>query len=157
MDHQTSAMSASSQPARDLRQHMASMARNINRIAELQTQLLAADLERARSTMLAGVSCWTAALALCVALLPVAVGGFGLWLSDVSRLTPAGGLLSAAAATAVIAGTLGIVGWNQFRKQRQLWRTSLAELRRNLAAVREALLNAAATDASEPNSHSPPD
>jgi hypothetical protein len=142
-------MSGSSQPARDLRQHVASMARNINRIAELQAQLLAADLERARATMIAGLGCWTAALALCVALLPVAVGGFGLWLSDHSRLTPAGGLLAAAAATALIASALAIVGWNQFRKQRLLWKASLAELRQNLAAVRAALLNAATADSPE--------
>jgi hypothetical protein len=149
MDHQTPPVSGSSRPARDLREHMASMARNINRIAELQTQLLAADLGRARATMVAGVSCWSAALALTVAFLPVAIGGLGLWLSDVTRLTPAGGLLTAAGAFAVVAAVLGVIGWNQFRKQRDLWRTSLGELGRNLAAVREALLNAASSDTSD--------
>ncbi len=150
MDHQTT-LGGSPQPARDLRQHVAGMARDINRIADLQVQLLAADLGRARSRMLAGVVCWAAALGVVLALLPVAVGGFGLWLSDVTRLTPAGGLLCAAALASIVAAALILAGWWQFCKQRALWRTSLAELGKNLSAVRAALLDAAAgpVDSSE--------
>jgi hypothetical protein len=153
MDHQTT-MSELAQPARDLRQHVAGMARDINRIAELQLQLLAADLDRARATMLRGAICWAAGLCVFAALLPVAVGGFGLWLSDVTRLTPAGGLLSASAAGAVIAVLLVLAGWVQFRKQRALWRTSIGELQKNFHAVREAMLNAVAPDSGP---HSPCD
>ncbi len=155
MDHQTT-MNESAQPVRDLRQHVAGMARDINRIAELQLQLLAADLDRARSTMLRGAVCWAAALCVFAALLPVAVGGFGLWLSDVTRLTPAGGLLTAAAAGAVIALLLVLAGWAQFRKQRALWRTSVGELRKNFLAVRESLLNAVAPDNDPPSPYDVP-
>ncbi|MEX2112873.1 MAG: phage holin family protein [Pirellulales bacterium] len=154
MDHQTT-LGESPRPARDLRQHVAGMARDINRIGELQVQLLAADLGRARAKMLAGLGCWAGAVGFVLALLPVAVGGFGLWLSDVTRLSPAGGLLCAAAAAVVIAAMLLLIGWWQFRKQRELWGTSLAELRKNMAAVREALLDAAAgpTETSTPRAN----
>ena len=123
----------------DLKMHLRGMARDVGQMAELQAKLFFADLEQAHAGLVLAACCWLAALVLSLALLPVLVAGVGIFLSDVTRLTVAGGLLVAAAGAAAIVVGLAVGGWVQLRRQRVAWEESKAELRNNLHALRRRL------------------
>jgi hypothetical protein len=131
-------VNGSDRPVHDLKEHLGGMARDVGRIAELQARLVAADLRQARGALLCTLGCWLTALALVIAILPVAIAGIGLWLADVTRLSVAGGLASAAGAVAVVAVGLAVVGWVQLRKQFALLQESKQELYENVEALRQA-------------------
>ncbi|MEX0677415.1 MAG: phage holin family protein [Pirellulales bacterium] len=142
MDHQTT-LNGSDRPARDLTEHLGGMARDVGRIAELQARLVAADLRQSRLALLCTAGCWVTAGLLWVAMLPIALTALGLWLADVTQLSLAGGLVCVAGGVAVLAVTMVVAGWVQFRKQFATWERSRKELRDNIQALQQAFSNRA--------------
>jgi hypothetical protein len=148
MDHQTS-LNGSTGSARDLKAHLGDMVRDVARIAELQVQLLSAQLHQSRERIVRGAICWAAALVLFAALLPPAIAGCGLWLADATELTPAGGILCAVGSVAIVVAVLARVGWTHFQGQLAMWEDSQRELRENLAALRDVFSRHATHESTE--------
>jgi hypothetical protein len=123
----------------DLRAHLAGMARNVTRIVELQARLMMADLRGARRAMITAAVCGSAALAVSSAALPVAIAGLGLLAAEMTPLSVAGGLLTAALVALIVAASLGAYGLRQLSRQRAAWESSKRELQTNLVALRHAL------------------
>ena len=76
------------------------------------------------------------------AAMPVVIGGLGWWLAEVTELSVAGGLLSAAGIAVLLALAIGAFGYWQFRRQSIVWEQAKCELVESARAVRSAFSNA---------------
>src|SRR5262245_22522142 len=128
---------------------VAGVARDVTTMAELQMRLFAMDFRAMRAALVRGAAAWTAGLVLLLGLLPVAIAGCGLLLSDFTRLSAAGGLLVAALAAAVLVAGLAEVGRRQFRAQQRAFDNSRRELAENLSAIKHMLSDYAGRSADE--------
>jgi hypothetical protein len=142
MDYQTT-LNGSASPARDLKEHVAGMTRDVGHIAELQSRLLLAEWKQARGKLLCAFGCWAIASSICAAAMPIAIGSLGWWLAETTELSVAGGLLCAAAIAVLLASAIGAFGYWQFRRQSSIWNQAKCEVAESLQAVRAAFSSAA--------------
>jgi hypothetical protein len=141
MDQQTT-LNDSASPARDLKEHVAGMTRDVGHIAELQSRLLLAEWKQARGKLICAVGCWAIAIVIVAAAMPVVIGGLGWWLAEVTELSVAGGLLSAAGIAVLLALVIAAFGYWQYRRQSVVWEQAKCELAESARAVRSAFSNA---------------
>ncbi len=115
------------------------MAYDLVSLAELQWQLLMADLRGVWSGAVVAVGATIVALLLAVAALPVMLAALGLLLADATGLSPAAGMLWVVlAALIVTCGLLG-AGWWHLREQVAGLQRSRRELRQNLNTLKQIL------------------
>ncbi len=137
MDQQTTLNDRAS-PARDLKEHVAGVTRDVGHIAELQSRLLLAEWQQARGKLMCAVGCWAIAAVIAAAATPVVIGGAGWWLAEATELSVAGGLLSAAGIAVLLALAIAAFGYWQFRRQSAVWQQAKCELLESARAVRAA-------------------
>jgi hypothetical protein len=126
-------------PSRTLASNAAAMAYDLVSLAELQWQLLVADMRGVWSGALVAVGATIVALVIAVAAMPVALAALGLLLADATGLSPAAGmLLVVLAALVVTSGLLG-AGWWHLREQLAGLERSRRELRNNLNTLKRIL------------------
>jgi hypothetical protein len=141
MDHQAIVID---HPPRDssalaLTQSLASVAKDLVMIAELQMRLLAVDLRAMRQEALPGLVTWVIACGLFVAVLPTALIGTGFWLADVAQVSTAVGLLSVAFGAVLLVIGFCLAAWRHLKRQQNGFQRSRKELRASLAAMRQVL------------------
>lgn len=150
MDHQTAVNGAARDvPARALARGAAGIAHDLVGIAELQAELLGADVREVARAAARGIGFWLVAAALFAAMLPVAIAGLGLWLANEFEWSPAVGLLVAALGATVLAAAAGIAGRAQFRSQAATLERSQRELRENIKLLKRVLMDYANREQAE--------
>jgi hypothetical protein len=122
-----------------LPRHLAAVAQDVARIAELQTLLFADDLRRLRNRVVGGLAMWLVALCLFIAMLAVALSGLGLYLAHIANTRPEMGLFWVAFASAIVTIGLGESGWLLLRIKRAALDRSCHELHETVKTVARSL------------------
>jgi hypothetical protein len=128
-----------SSPAQALAHDVAGIAHDVAAIADLQMRLFTLDLRSMRAGLARGASAWMAAYVVLLTALPVGLAGCGLWVAEVTNLTPAGGLVVAAVVALALVAGLAAFGRQQFKAQQTAFENSRKELAENLAAVKQVI------------------
>jgi len=141
MDHQTEMNdTAGHDTERDaLARHLAAVAQDLARIAELQARLFAVNLRMLRNRVVGGLAIWFVALCLLAATLPVALSGLGLYLAHIASTRAEVGLLLVAFAAAFVTLGLGVWGWLLLRNKWTPLNRSCSELQETVRALARTL------------------
>ena len=130
--------SAASLP-RSVAKNARELGHDVVSLAELQLQLLANDCrESARSVVLPG-SLILMGATLAAGCVPVALAGTAELLIHGAGLSPAAAFFSVAAAGAIVAGGIALVGWRALRGALRPFRQSRDELNRNVTWIKNML------------------
>jgi len=108
-------------------------------LAELQAQLLAADVQECRQRLLIPALLLFCGVAVTLACFPVALTALALFLVQQFNMTLPTGFLMAFIVGAVVGALLSVVGWRQVGKRLAVLRRSQHELIRNLRWIRKVL------------------
>jgi uncharacterized membrane protein YqjE len=142
MDHQTRKGEQNSSPQsapRGLAGEVGEFAHDVFTLAELQAQLLAADVKQCSRRVLAPGLALLCGVALGLACVPVALAGLALLVTQVFGTSYAAGFLIAALVGAVLSALLCIIGWFQVRERVTVLGRSQQELFRNLRWIKKVL------------------
>jgi hypothetical protein len=124
-----------------LARNAAGVTHDLVTIAELQMQLLLAELGRLARGTLWGLAFLLLATALLIALLPTLLAGLGLWLASVTLQTPAAGLLWVALTAGLLMAVSIALGCWKLRAQLEGLQRSRKEFEANLALLKRILSN----------------
>ncbi len=108
-------------------------------LAELQAQLLAADVQECRKRVLVPALLLLCGLAVSLACFPVGLTALALCLVQSYNLSYAAGFLTASIVGAVFGALLSVFGCLQVRKSLAVLRRSQHELIRNLRWIRKVI------------------
>lgn len=142
MVHQTkvSAQNGSPESAPSvLARGVGDFAHDVLTLAELQMQLLVADVRECRRTGLAASLILLCGLALGLACFPLALAALAFSIIQVLETTYAVGLLIAVAVGAVLSALLCAIGWFQIRKRLAVLRRSQQEFVCNVGWIKKVL------------------
>ena len=130
----------------ELAQHLASVAQDLARIAELQVRLFAVDLRSLRNRLAAALGIWLAALFLLAAALPVALSSFAHYLARYAGISIEAGLLWVSMASVLLVLVLCVSGWRLLRKKQ----TPLDRARNELSETLKTLAGSFSNHADAP-------
>jgi hypothetical protein len=108
-------------------------------LAELQAQLLAADVRECRQHALAPAILLVSGLVVGLACFPVGLAALALYMVESYKMSYATGFLTASIAGAVLGALLSVFGCLQVRKSLAVLRRSQHELIRNLRWIRKVV------------------
>ena len=108
-------------------------------LAELQAQLLAADVQECRQRALLPALLLLCGLAVSLACFPVGLTALAFWLVQTYSTSYATGFLTAFIVGAVLGAVLSVLGCLQVKKKLAVLRRSQQELIRNLCWIRKVL------------------
>jgi cytochrome bd-type quinol oxidase subunit 1 len=108
-------------------------------LAELQVQLLVADVQECGRRVLVPGLVLLVGVALGLSCFPFVLAALALWLIQVLELSYATGVLLAAVAGAVVSALLCAIGWFQIRQHAVVLGRSQQELVRNLSWIKKVL------------------
>ena len=142
MDHQTKVSERNGSPpttSNALAQDDGQFAQNVFTLAELQGQLLAADVQECgRRAFVPGLVLIVGA-ALGLACLPIALAAVALLLVEFLQTSYAVSFLITAAVGAVVSAVLSAIGWFLVRQRVAVFGRSQQELLRNLRWIKKVL------------------
>jgi uncharacterized membrane protein YqjE len=142
MDHQAKISERNGAPpttSNALAHDVGEFAHNVLTLAELQGQLLVADVQECgRRVFVPGLVLITG-LALGLTCLPIALAAMALLIAQVFQTSYAAGFLITAAVGAAVSALLSAIGWVQVRKRVAVLGRSQQELVRNLQWIKKVL------------------
>ncbi len=142
MEHQTKRGEQNGSPQtapRGLAGDVGEFAHDVFTLAELQVQLLAADVKLCSRRVLVPGLAWLCGVALGLACLPVGLAGLALLVIQVFGTSHAAGLLMVVGAGATLSALLCVVGLIQVRRRVAVLGRSQQELVRNLRWMKKVL------------------
>ncbi len=116
MDHQAQMNGTGTTPARRAARSAAALWHHVLSLGELQTRVLAAELEEEIRRVRGAVVLVGAGCLLGLASLPMLLSWASFALMETGSMTPAGAFGAVAAVTAAISAALVGVGWRQLRR-----------------------------------------
>jgi len=142
MDHQAKVSERNGSPpttSNALAQDVGEFAHNVLTLAELQGQLLAADVQECGRRAFVPGLVLIAGVALGLACFPIALAAIALLLVQVLQTSPAASFLITAAVGTVVSAVLCAIGWFQVRQRVAVLGRSQQELVRNLRWIKKVL------------------
>jgi len=127
--------------------NLAHIAHDVMTLAGLQFRLFVTDMQELRKGVVVAMTTCIVALVLALAALPTALIGAGLALSYATELPAFAGMLIVSLIAFILAASLVGLGIYQLKRKEGALERSRSELRRNLAAMRQALASYAKRDA----------
>ncbi len=124
---------------RALARDVGEFAHDVLTLAELQAELLVADVQECGQRVLLPGIVLLCGVALGLACFPVALTALALLLIQVLGTSYAAGFLVAAVVGAVLSALLCVIGWFQVRKRLAVMQRSQQELVRNLRWIKKVL------------------
>jgi uncharacterized membrane protein YbhN (UPF0104 family) len=126
--------------------NLAHVAHDVMTLAGLQFRLFVTDMKELRKGVVVAMTTCIVAIVLALATLPTALIGAGLALSYATELPAFAGMLIVSLIAFILAALLVGLGIYQLKRKEGALERSRAELRRNLAAMRQALASYAKRD-----------
>lgn len=140
MDHQTKISERNGSPEtvpRALARDVGEFAHDVLTLAELQAQLLVADVQECGQRVLVPGLVLLCGVALGLACFPIALAVLALLLVQVFGTSYAAGFLVAVVVGAIVSTLLGAIGWFQVHKHVGVLRRSQQELAHNLRWIKK--------------------
>ena len=142
MDHQTQLNErngTSESASRGFARGVGDFAHDVLTLAELQAQLLAADVQECRQRTLVPAVLLFCGVAVSLACFPIALTALALFLIQFFKTSYATGFLMAFVVGAVVGAWLSVIGWRQVAKRVAVLQRSQHELIRNLRWIKKVL------------------
>ena len=142
MGHQTKISDRNGSPEiapKALARDVGEFAHDVLTLAELQAQLLAADVQECGQRVLVPGLVLLCGVALGLACFPIALAALALLFIQVFETSYAAGFLIAVVVGAVLSALLCVIGWLQIRERVAVLQRSRQELVRNLRWIRKVL------------------
>jgi len=142
MDHQTQVSERNGSPQagrKTMARDVGEFAHDVLTLAELQAQLLAADVQECSRRVLVPGLVLVGGVALGLSCFPIAMAAVALLLIEIFELSYAAGFLTTAAVGAVLSAILSAIGWFLVRRRVAVLGRSRQELVRNLRWIKKVL------------------